>query len=70
MLRSIREGALSSGCTYRLAAPVDKLLFLKRRVDSKLTEAAVLVSSQSGQLKFWSIFGNRNLLGEDIASPF
>lgn len=48
------------------AVPIDKLVFLTQRVDRKLAEAAVLVSSQAGVLKFWSIFGTstRYLLGD------
>jgi len=49
----------------RTVIPVDKILFLKHRIDSKLTEAAVLVSCQAGVTKWWSIFGNKNLLGEE-----
>ncbi|KAF6023693.1 hypothetical protein EB796_017999 [Bugula neritina] len=50
--------------------PVDKILFLKHRIDSKLTEAAVLVSCQAGVTKWWSIFGNKNLLGEHRGTDF
>ena len=41
----------------RQGTPVDAILFLERRANMKYSDSAILVSSQSGVLEFWSMFG-------------
>jgi hypothetical protein len=53
-------------CIYlntRQPAPVDKVIFLHVRTKCKRTEAAILVSSEAGVLRWWSIFGVKKELG-------
>lgn len=45
------------------AAPVDKLMFLLARAEARQTEAAILVSSEAGILRWWSVFGRNPELG-------
>ncbi|XP_064614731.1 WD repeat-containing protein on Y chromosome-like [Liolophura sinensis] len=44
-------------------APVDKVLFLRGRLAVRYTESAVLVSSEGGYLRFWSLYTNKHELG-------
>ena len=47
-----------------LPAPVDKLLYLNARTEKyKRTEAAILVSSEGGILRFWSIYYSKHQQG-------
>ena len=41
----------------RQGTPIDTVLFFERRANMKYQESAILVSSQSGVLEFWSLFG-------------
>ena len=46
----------SLGVIARQAAPVDKLLWLKARATCmRRNEAAILLSSEAGNIMFWSI---------------
>src|ERR1700733_6743534 len=54
----------SSSVIFSCAAPVDKLLFLLARAEARQTEAAILVSSEAGILRWWSVFGRKPELGE------
>lgn len=48
----------------RRSPPVDKLVYLETRTKvHKRTEAAILVSSEAGYLRFWSIYHNKHELG-------
>lgn len=49
---------------YRQQAPVDKVLFLRGRLAVRYTDSAVLVSSEGGYLRFWSLYANKHELGE------
>ncbi|KAK6170880.1 hypothetical protein SNE40_019170 [Patella caerulea] len=46
-------------------APVDKLLFLKARAaaGARYADGAILVSSEAGVLRFWSIYGQKKEIG-------
>uniref|UniRef100_A0A8C5AGN3 Uncharacterized protein n=1 Tax=Gadus morhua TaxID=8049 RepID=A0A8C5AGN3_GADMO len=52
---------------FRVAPPVDHLLFLQRRAaDRQWRNRAVLVSSQGGSLYFWSLSGHTQPHGECV----
>ena len=49
-------------------APVDALLFLPARTRQfKRTEAAILISSEAGYMRFWSIYTKHRLQGETLS---
>lgn len=54
----------------REPAPIDKLLFLQARINARTPESAILVSSEGGLLKWWSVFGTQSLLGSFRATDF
>lgn len=47
----------------RTPAPVDKLLFLVSRAKNKQTDSAILISSEAGSLRWWSIYGKQQEMG-------
>ncbi len=51
-------------CFSRQPAPVDKLLFLNARAKVRRTEAAILISSEAGNLHWWSMYGKKRELGK------
>ncbi len=46
--------------------PVDKLLFLQKRVNTKLTTSSVLISSEAGNLHWWSFYGKQSHCGKFV----
>ena len=58
------QGVNVNAC--RQQAPVDKLLFLQRRVQNQLSTSAILVSSEAGQLHFWSLYGRHRHIGAKL----
>lgn len=44
-------------------APVDQILFLRNRANSKLRGCGTLVTSDHGQARFWDLFGPDEPLG-------
>ncbi|KAK3091715.1 hypothetical protein FSP39_022107 [Pinctada imbricata] len=44
-------------------APVEKLLFLPKRLSSRISDGAMLISSEAGYLKWWCLFGAKKEVG-------
>ncbi|KAJ8037373.1 WD repeat-containing protein 49 [Holothuria leucospilota] len=49
-------------------APVEKLLFLKSRINQGLNDCAVLISSEAGYLHFWSVYDTKHYKGQFYSS--
>ena len=50
--------------------PVDKVLFLKKRMKTRQQNKAVLVSSEAGMARFWSFPGEKESQGDDYNNTF
>lgn len=49
---------------FRQSAPVDKVLFLKTRVPFRQSDGAQLVSSEAGNIFWWSLYGTKQQIGQ------
>ncbi|XP_028395533.1 WD repeat-containing protein on Y chromosome-like [Dendronephthya gigantea] len=71
----LKKVGLAAGHRKRLksdskqGSPVDGILFFERRANMKCQDSAILVSSQSGVLEFWSMFGPLKPRGSFYAPP-
>ena len=59
LAKHIQSPASLSSCHV----PVDQVLFLTRRIRSRVKGNAVLVTSEAGVAKFWDIFGYKKPVG-------
>ena len=53
-----------------LYLPVDKVLFLKRRVPIRHSDGAQLISSEAGCIIWWSLYGTKQQIGKYIDTTY